>query len=86
MNGEATAKPHAILVVPDMEPRDKLSIRRQYLCTTLERELARRGCVDYTPRASQLLNSFNIKQSFTVKDYHRGVQAYPCLLSICLNP
>ena len=45
---------------------------RQDLCTATEKDLQRRGCVDYTATAAELLDSFNIRQSFQVKDYFKG--------------
>ena len=72
MNGEATAK---VFVCRCLAPLDvALSTCRQDLCATVERELRDRGCQDYSVRASQLLDTFEVKKSLTVKDYFKGLQ------------
>ena len=45
---------------------------REALCKATEKELQARGCEDHTTTAAALLQSYQIRQSFRVKDYFKG--------------
>ena len=56
-----------------LPPKFMVLICRQALCKETELELFRRGCAHYITTAAELLDTFNIKQSFHVQDYYKGV-------------